>query len=222
MPKRDMNEDMNAIERDRYERRMATRRRGMLTNIIVVAVIAAIIIAIIAVAVSMGKKDNEGDADPSAAATTATVAQPTAATSAATQQQSTQNGSAATQQQQYLQSTDVQIQQNTQPASEAAGDNSTTAPAETPTGAPAVQGGVLHYYANGQTSYGYDWTYSGGGGLVNVDCKYDFDTDTYDFIITGVSEGTSDLTLYYNTDDGVQVPVYMTVNVDSSLNVTQN
>ena len=79
----------------------------------------------------------------------------------------------------------------------------------------------MHYNAYGQTSYGYDWTYSGGGGIVSIYCTYDFDTKMYDFTITGVSPGTTNVTLYYNTDDGVQQPVNMTVSVDDNLNVTQ-
>ena len=79
----------------------------------------------------------------------------------------------------------------------------------------------FEYECHGATSYGYDWTYSGGGGIVSVSCNYNLDTHQYDFVITGLSEGTTSLTLYYNTADGVQQPVNMTVSVDSNLNVSQ-
>ena len=82
-------------------------------------------------------------------------------------------------------------------------------------------GNAFHYYANGQTSYGYDWTYSGGGGIVNVSCNYDFNNHQYDFVLTGVAEGTSPITLYYYNANGEQMPVPMMISVDSNLNVTQ-
>lgn len=216
MSRRDFDEEkMNPIQRDRYERRMATRRKSMVTNIVVGVVILAVIIAIIVVAVNLLNKPKSGNTDPTdAAATTATIAQPTETSAAATQptqaaqqQDNNQNTYQQETQAQVQYSTDVQIPTQSQ---------YTTAPA-----APVSQAGVLHYSATGQTSYGYDWTYSGGGGIVSVTCNYDFNTKQYDFSITGVSEGTASLTLYYNTADGVSVPVPMTVSVDSNLNVTQ-
>lgn len=78
----------------------------------------------------------------------------------------------------------------------------------------------LHYYANGGTSYGYDWSYSGGKGIVNVDCSYDLNARQYDFVITGVSEGTADIVLYYSYDDVQQNRALMRVKVDSDLNVS--
>ena len=216
MSRRDFDEEkMNPIQRDRYERRMATRRKSMVTNIVVGVVILAVIIAIIVVAVNLLNKPKSGNTDPTdAAATTATIAQPTETSVAATQptqaaqqQDNNQNTYQQETQAQVQYSTDVQIPTQSQ---------YTTAPA-----APVSQAGVLHYSATGQTSYGYDWTYSGGGGIVSVTCNYDFNTKQYDFSITGVSEGTASLTLYYNTADGVSVPVPMTVSVDSNLNVTQ-
>ena len=216
MSRRDFDEEkMNPIQRDRYERRMATRRKSMVTNIVVGVVILAVIIAIIVVAVNLLNKPKSGNTDPTdAAATTATIAQPTETSAAATQptqaaqqQDNNQNTYQQETQAQVQYSTDVQIPTQSQ---------YTTAPA-----APVSQAGVLHYSATGQTSYGYDWTYSGGGGIVSVTCNYDFNTKQYDFAITGVSEGTASLTLYYNIADGVSVPVPMTVSVDSNLNVTQ-
>ena len=215
MSRRDFDEEkMNPIQRDRYERRMATRRKSMVTNIVVGVVILAVIIAIIVVAVNLLNKPKSGNTDPTdAAATTATIAQPTETSAAATQptqaiqQDNNQNTYQQETQAQVQYSTDVQIPTQSY---------ETASPVT-----PAPQAGVLHYSATGQTSYGYDWTYSGGGGIVSVTCNYDFNTKQYDFAITGVSEGTASLTLYYNTADGVSVPVPMTVSVDSNLNVTQ-
>ena len=87
----------------------------------------------------------------------------------------------------------------------------TSSAASSDPGAAMSTGNSIHYTANGSTSYGYDWTYSGGGGIVSVSCNYNFDTHQYDFVITGVAPGTTTLTLYYNTADGVQQPVNMTV-----------
>lgn len=78
----------------------------------------------------------------------------------------------------------------------------------------------LHYTASGGTSYGYDWTYTGGAGIVNVNCSYDFNAGQYDFVITGVSAGTADIVLFYNSDDDEQIRVPMRVKVDSDLNVS--
>ena len=217
MSRRDFDDEkMNPIQRDRYERRMATRRKSMVTNIVVGVVILAVIIAIIVVAVNLLNKPKSGNTDPTdAAATTATVAQPTETSAAATQQPTQAAQQQDNNQNTYQQETQAQVQYSTD-VQIPTQSQYTTAPA-----APVSQAGVLHYSATGQTSYGYDWTYSGGGGIVSVTCNYDFNTKQYDFSITGVSEGTASLTLYYNTADGVSVPVPMTVSVDSNLNVTQ-
>ena len=47
-----------------------------------------------------------------------------------------------------------------------------------------------------------------------------FNRQQYDFQFYGVTPGTGHVTLYYNTDDNVQVPVNLTVTVDDALNVT--
>lgn len=87
--------------------------------------------------------------------------------------------------------------------------------------APATTGTPLHYNANGKTSYGFDWTYSADNGNFVLACNYNFNRQQYDFSFYGVTPGTAHVTLYYNTDDGVQVPVNLTVIVDDNLNVTQ-
>jgi cytoskeletal protein RodZ len=85
--------------------------------------------------------------------------------------------------------------------------------------APEKTGTPAHYYANGKTSYGFDWDYSGGGNFL-LRCDYNFDQHQYDFQFYGVTPGTATTTLYYFTDDNVKVPVTLTFNVDNDLNVS--
>lgn len=220
----DEKDGMNAIQRERMERRAATRRKSAITTavfaVVAVAVIAGIIIAITAL-VGGGKKND--DQEPTTVTATIATEAPKTETAKPTEnaQTATQSsGQQATQAQQ-----DPALQNNGQPSTDAPVQSQTDAPITTSTpesgGTSGSGGNVMHYYAYGQTSYGYDWTYSGGGGVVAIDCGYNFDNDQYDFTITGVSPGTTSIVLYYNTDDGVQQPVYMTVNVDDNLNVTQ-
>ena len=86
--------------------------------------------------------------------------------------------------------------------------------------APANSGTPYHFYANGKTSYGFDWTYKADNLNFLLRCDYNFNQQQYDFQFYGVTPGTSHVTLYYNTDDNVQVPVNLTVTVDDALNVT--
>ena len=86
--------------------------------------------------------------------------------------------------------------------------------------APEKTGTPAHYYANGKTSYGFDWDYSADNSNFVLSCNYNFDKQQYDFSFYGTKAGTSHVTLYYFTADNVKVPVSLTVNVDSSLNVS--
>ncbi len=86
--------------------------------------------------------------------------------------------------------------------------------------APAGSGTPAHYYANGKTSYGFDWTYNADNCNFLLRCDYNFNQQQYDFQFYGVTPGTSHVTLYYNTDDNVQVPVSLTIVVDDALNVS--
>lgn len=88
--------------------------------------------------------------------------------------------------------------------------------------APEVTGTEAHYYANGKTSYGFDWTYDTDNSNFVLRCDYNFNQQQYDFGFYGVTPGTAHVTLYYNTSDKVQVPVQLTVTVDDNLNVTIN
>ena len=227
MPNNDFREDYepNAIERDRMERREQTKRKSRMSSILVIVIAAAVIIGIIVAIVALvGKNKKPADTEPTTV--TATIASETTAaeTTTATTAQSTQpardpalNNIAS--------SSNADAQQATLPdtaSSSASSDaSSQTSSSSASDGGSYNSGNALHYTASGQTSYGYDWTYSGGGGIVSVSCNYDFNTKQYDFNITGVAPGTAPLTLYYNTADGVQQPVNMTVQVDSNLNVTR-
>jgi len=86
--------------------------------------------------------------------------------------------------------------------------------------APEKTGTPAHYYANGKTSYGFDWDYSADNSNFTVSCNYNFDKQQYDFTFYGTKAGTSHVTLYYFTADNVKVPVSLTVTVDSNLNVS--
>lgn len=215
----------NAIERDRMERREQTRRKSRISSILVIVIAAAVIIGIIVAVVALvGKNKKPADTEPTTV--TATIASETQAaketTDAATPQSTQPVRDPALSN--IASSNSDAAQQETLPdtsSSSVSSDASSQTSSSAAEGGSHSSGNVLHYTATGQTSYGYDWTYSGGGGIVSVSCNYDFNTKQYDFNITGVAPGTATLTLYYNTADGVQQPVNMTVQVDSNLNVTQ-
>lgn len=87
--------------------------------------------------------------------------------------------------------------------------------------APENTGNPAHFYANGATSYGFDWNYKTDNVNFVIACNYNFAKQQYDFTFYGTQAGTSHITVYYNTADNVQVPVQLTINVDANLNVTQ-
>ena len=223
----------NAIERDRMARRQQTRRKSMLTNVLVIAVVVAIVVGIIiAIVAFAGQKKSDTKASETTAITETIASEnadigvkTTPKSQNATQPASSAPGAAAATLPSAEDSFDEQ--NNSGASSSQAYDDTSSSSADTSyddsasSGSASIQGNSLHYTASGQTSYGYDWTYSGGGGIVSVACNYSFDSHQYDFVLTGVSPGTTSVTLYYNTADGVQVPVNMTVNVDNDLNVTQ-
>lgn len=86
--------------------------------------------------------------------------------------------------------------------------------------APDKTGTPAHYYANGKTTYGFNWDYDADNGNFVVKCDYNFNQQQYDFTFYGTAPGTSHVTLYYYTSDTNKVPVNLTVTVDSNLNVT--
>ncbi|MBR1532860.1 MAG: hypothetical protein IJ639_00720 [Ruminococcus sp.] len=87
--------------------------------------------------------------------------------------------------------------------------------------APENTGNPAHFYANGATSYGFDWNYSADNSNFVLACNYNFDQQQYDFTFYDTQEGTAHVTVYYNTGDNVQVPVQLTIYVDANLNVNQ-
>ena len=214
----------NAIERDRMERRMLTKRKSLITSALVIVVGLAVIVGMIFAIASLVGKNKKGADDTETVTVTATIAAETEAandkeTTAATQPKATtQAKDPALNNRNSSSKADDQQQDNNASSSDVSSDSSSSAGSD---GGSYSSGNTLHYSASGQTSYGYDWTYSGGGGIVSVACDYNFNTHQYDFQITGLAPGTAPLTLYYNTADGVQQPVNMTVQVDSNLNVTQ-
>ena len=86
--------------------------------------------------------------------------------------------------------------------------------------APDKTGTPAHYYANGKTSYGFNWDYNTDNSNFVVKCDYNFNQQQYDFTFYGSTPGTAHVTLYYYTSDTNKVPVNLTVTVDSNLNVS--
>ena len=86
--------------------------------------------------------------------------------------------------------------------------------------APDKTGTPAHYYANGKTSYGFNWDYDTDNANFVVKCDYNFNQQQYDFTFYGSTPGTAHVTLYYYTSDTNKVPVNLTVTVDSNLNVS--
>ena len=84
--------------------------------------------------------------------------------------------------------------------------------------APDGSGTPAHFYANGKTSYGFDWTYDADNNNFAIRCDYNFDEQQYDFQFYGTAPGTSHITVYYNTDDNTQASANLTLTVDDSLN----
>ena len=83
---------------------------------------------------------------------------------------------------------------------------------------PAESGILADFYATGRTSYGFDWTYTTDNCIFVLRCDYYFDRQQYDFQVCGVAPGVAHLTIWYNTDDNVQVPAELTVYIDDDLN----
>lgn len=228
MPNNDFHNENepNAIERDRMERRMQTKRKSRITSILVVVIGLAVIIGVIIAIVSLVGKNKKGADNAEPTAVTATIASETEAaksqeTTAASEKPSQAKDPALNNRNSSSQSGDQQETTASSGVSSDASSQSSSGASSEANGSVSGSGNTLHYTATGQTSYGYDWTYSGGGGIVDIKCDYNFSSYQYDFQITGLAPGTASLTLYYNTADGVQQPVNMTVQVDSNLNVTQ-
>lgn len=83
-----------------------------------------------------------------------------------------------------------------------------------------AKGTPLHFRATGKTSYGYDWNYEGGSGLVKVGCDYTFANNEYDFSLIGKAPGVGTIKLYYNVGDSTKASATINFTVDEHLNVT--
>lgn len=215
--------ELNAIERDRLERRRQTRRKSMITNIVVIVVIVAVLAGVIVLAATLLKSNTKAQGDPEPTLVTATIASDAPvphetvppASSQPSQQSSSSSQSGGIEGGQTVSQPDVQDPYGDDDSSSSQSSSSVTP------GYSDNSGSALHYYAYGSTTEGWDYTYSYDPSMVVVTCNYNTDSDQYDFSITGLSEGYTTLTLYYDQDDNTTVPVTMTVYVDSDLNVSQ-
>ena len=209
---------MTDREYERNERRRRTREKGRVTSIIAGIVIALAVAAIVIVVIALVSKNNSQQ--PTAEPTIVATEQPTMYIPETKPTETTSRSATAytaPTQSQYVAPTAAPVSVETAASAEPAN------PGETRQGgSSSAVGGELHYYAYGKTSYGYDWTYSGGAGVVSITCKYNFQNQQYDFIITGTNPGTTGFILYYNADDNQQISVPMSVTVSSDLKVTQN
>lgn len=202
----------NKANAERRERRERSRRKYMITNSMIGILIVAVIVGVVVLVVFLVNKNR-----PATDATAPAVV----ATEQATQKVTEAPATAApieTKQPTTQPQIPTQAQQQ-QAASEAQQATNTTA---TGAAAPdASKASVLHYYANGKTTEGYNWDYTGGAGVVSINCTYDFTKQQYDFTVTGVAPGTTSFTLVYWTGDNQTVSVPMTVTVSDDLTVTQ-
>lgn len=132
--------------------------------------------------------------------------------------QTAQNNKQATTQQGFTQQTATKQTQKDEDKIEVV--NGERVYKDTKRQAPKKTGTPAHYYANGKTSYGFNWDYDADNSNFVVKCDYNFNQQQYDFTFYGTAPGTSHVTLYYFTSDDNKVPVNLTVTVDSNLNVT--
>lgn len=224
---------MSNSSRD-YRRR--TQRKSMITTVIAGAVIIAAVIAIIVVILSL-IRNNSSSGQASATEPSSATVQPTLyipgeqgglTPSAVPTQQPGATQPAATQ------------PAATQPGAQPASPTDSVTPTEQPappapvTDAPAQpqpvdttsdgdsytdSDGVLHVF----TSSGYSWTYYYDPDSVSITCEPHYDTNRYEFRITGLRPGTTQFNVYYYTDAEktafVKVPV--TAEIDDNLRVTR-
>ena len=217
--------------------REITRAKGRKQNV-VIATLAIALVAVIAASFivfgALNKNVKSSDTSPTSISVKADKNENKAAAQSPTQaaQQTAQPAAQQTSQDDNQQTTQTNDQQNSSRQNNNSQDNTQTDDniknidgervyVDTKRQAPDKTGTPLHYYANGKTSYGFDWTYDTDNANFAIRCDYNFDQQQYDFIIYGVTPGISHVTLYYNTSDNVQVPVNLTINVDNDLNVTQ-
>ena len=226
--------------------RAVTKAKAKKQRIVITSIACTLVIAIAATFAVMGfSNNNVKTADTAPTSVTKMINTDLAAAKADktdTKKDNTANTTAG-QSAQSVQTAQPAVQQTAvQPAVVQTNDNSVSQPAsqsateasqdridningervyiDTKRTAPDVTGTPAHYYAYGKTSYGFDWNYNADNGNFVLRCDYNFDQQQYDFQFYGTAPGTANVTLYYNTDDNTQVPVQLTVNVDSDLNAS--
>ena len=221
---------MNSREYERLERRMRTRRKNIIASVIAGIFIVAAVAAIILVVLSLNDK-TRNSAQPEA--TVAVTEQPTLYTpaqntvpSSVAKTEAGQTPTYARQDDSAQQSeTEAQLYtENVDPQSSAekrGGPQDATSSPHEPLPLPEAVAGALHFYADGGTTEGFNWTYSSYGTVANITCVYNFTQRQYDFIISGITPGTTSFTLVYYASDNDRVEVPMTVSVDEYLNVTR-
>jgi len=215
--------DRRATETARAATKAKARKQNILFATLSLALVAVIAGGVIAFSAMNAKPQTSATAPTAVSAKAdkaAQGAQTTAAQTAAKTDSSAQKVQTASQT-----NTQANVQNTAQKTTQTSQDkiekiNGERVYIDTKRKAPEKTGTPAHYYANGKTSYGFDWTYNADNSNFTVSCNYNFDKQQYDFCFYGVKAGTSHVTLYYFTADNVKVPVNLTVTVDSSLNVS--
>jgi hypothetical protein len=201
---------------ERAERRRRTREKGRITSIIAVGVIVLALIAIIVVVIALvGKHQPAAPAEETVAATE----QPTLYIPSTTSPTPTERTAVQPTSPSYDE-TEAAPDAQDEPEIPDDADSDSDEDPDAAQGSASADGGALHFYVNGGTSGGYNWTYDSMGG-VSVACQYNFDEGQYDFTLTGVSPGETSVTLiYYAADDQpVEVPLSVRVNDDLSVDL---
>ena len=219
--------DRRATETARAATKAKAKKQNILFATISLALVAVIAGGVIAFS-ALNAKPQTSTAAPTAISAKADKAAQGAQTTAAQTAVKTDNGAQKVQTASAKAQTTAQqtTQQTAQKATQAASQdkiekiNGERVYIDTKRKAPEKTGTPAHYYANGKTSYGFDWDYSADNSNFTLSCNYNFDKQQYDFSFYGTKAGTSHVTLYYFTADNVKAPVSLTVNVDSSLNVS--
>ena len=206
-----------------YRRRPDKEPKGSATGVIISSIAFALVAVVAAGALTIGAlklKPVSNNTDPtvSIAASVEKDANKAAPNKTQPSQQIAAKAESSTSAQQTPQAQQAQQTQKSQDKIETI--NGERVYIDTKRQAPDKTGTPAHYYANGKTSYGFDWTYSADNNNFVIRCDYNFNQQQYDFQFYGTAPGTAHLTVYYNTDDNTKVPVNLTLNVDNSLNAT--
>ena len=231
------NGEMNAIQRDRMERRKNTRRKSMIsTTVFVVAAVAVLGLLIFGAVKLLGSNKDNNNTVAVNTTVDATIASGTVPAATQAQGIPATQPSATTPAGQTVTPTSPS-QYAADPAwqtpTEAGSDTQT--PAATENGsyindenvyidqkhpAPEGTGNSVQLPISGHVDGDFYWTYDADNGNCSVSCDYDFANQQYIFHIYGASPGTTNLTLYYS-DNGSTLSTNVTISVDDNLNATQ-